>query len=132
MLTEGAIMRMCTEEFRKDDSWMPVVQILDMRLVNTQGGQPLAPDKERFRVRISDGLHFQQGMLGTQTNDMVKQGKLKKGSLIRLKEFVCTPVQGRLYVPLTILFMMISNLSLSLSLYIYIYMHVFICLNFLV
>ena len=122
MLTEGAIMRMCTEEFRKEDSWMPVVQILDMRLVNTQGGQPLAPDKERFRVRISDGLHFQQGMLGTQTNDMVKQGKLKKGSLIRLKEFVCTPVQGRLYVPLTILFMLISNLSLFLSLSIYICM----------
>ncbi|KAF4377891.1 hypothetical protein F8388_018492 [Cannabis sativa] len=97
-LTEGAITRICTEEFRKEDNWKPVVQILDLRMVNTQGGQPVPPEKERFRVRLSDGSHFQQGMLGTQVNDLVRQGKLQKGSLIRLNEFVCTPVQGRLII----------------------------------
>lgn len=91
-------MKICRDEYPKGENWKPVLQILDVRMVNTQGGQPVAPEKERYRVVISDGAYHQQGMLGTQNNDLVRQGRLQKGSLVRLKEFVCTPVQARLYV----------------------------------
>ncbi|XP_015897369.3 replication protein A 70 kDa DNA-binding subunit A isoform X1 [Ziziphus jujuba] len=97
-LTEGAIMKICRDEYPKGENWKPVLQILDVRMVNTQGGQPVAPEKERYRVVISDGAYHQQGMLGTQNNDLVRQGRLQKGSLVRLKEFVCTPVQARLII----------------------------------
>ncbi|KAL5550823.1 hypothetical protein UlMin_000999 [Ulmus minor] len=94
-LTEGAIMRICKDQRPKDENWKPLLQVLEVRMVNTQQGQP---EKERFRVLISDGTHHQQGMLGTQKNELVKLGKLQKGSIIRLNEYICTPVQSRLII----------------------------------
>ena len=92
-LTAGAIMTMCNLEGSKPEDWNPVVQVTDMRVVNAAGGQP---GSERYRVRISDGVYCQQGMLASQLNHLVSHGNLQRGSLIRLLDIVCTPVQGRL------------------------------------
>ncbi|GMN40754.1 hypothetical protein TIFTF001_009974 [Ficus carica] len=90
MLTEGAVAKMSHIDFRKEEGWKPVVQVIDVKRV-TQG----QPERERFRVRLSDGSLQQQGMLGFQLNHLVTEGKLQNGSIIRLNEFVCSPIQNR-------------------------------------
>lgn len=91
-------MKICKDEYPKGENWNPVLQVMDVKMVNTQGGQPVPPEKERYRLVLSDGSYHMQGMLGTQRNELVRQKRLQRSSLVRMKEFVCTPVQGRLYV----------------------------------
>jgi hypothetical protein len=43
---------------------------------------------------LSDGQHFQQGMLATQKNDIISQG-LRIHSIIQLDQFMCNNVQNR-------------------------------------
>ncbi|KAL0550549.1 hypothetical protein IC582_015071 [Cucumis melo] len=92
-LTEGAVMVICKRE-SSAETFQPILQVIDLKLVNTsqQSGS------ERFRLLVSDGTHFQQGMLGTQLNELVKSGKLQKGSIVRLRQYVCNPVQERLII----------------------------------
>ncbi|XP_010677435.2 replication protein A 70 kDa DNA-binding subunit A [Beta vulgaris subsp. vulgaris] len=87
-LTEGAIEAMCNG----DTDLKPVLQVADIRLVNTQNPSSAT---ERYRLLLSDGLHLQQGMLATQRNELVKSGALQKGSIIRLMQAVCNVIQGR-------------------------------------
>lgn len=87
-LTEGAIEAMCNG----DTELKPLLQVADIRLVNTQNPSSAA---ERYRLLLSDGLHLQQGMLATQRNELVKSGVLQKGSIIRLIQAVCNVIQGR-------------------------------------
>ncbi|KAG6577754.1 Replication protein A 70 kDa DNA-binding subunit C, partial [Cucurbita argyrosperma subsp. sororia] len=92
-LTEGAVMVICKRE-SSAETFQPVVQVIDLKLVNTtqQSGS------ERYRLLLSDGTHYQQGMLGTQLNGLVKSGKLQKGSIVQLRQYVCNPVQERLII----------------------------------
>uniref|UniRef100_A0A2N9HL65 Replication factor-A protein 1 N-terminal domain-containing protein n=1 Tax=Fagus sylvatica TaxID=28930 RepID=A0A2N9HL65_FAGSY len=95
-LTEGAIMKMCRGELKAEDEGLkPVLQVIEVMQVITKAQQPSST--ERFRVVLSDGTHQQQGMLATQKNHFVKEGKLQKGSIVRLTHFVCNEVQKRMY-----------------------------------
>lgn len=68
----------------------PVLQIADIRLVNT-----VQNTTERYRMLLSDGTHLQQAMLATQMNHIIKSGKLQKGSIVQLTEFICNLIQNR-------------------------------------
>lgn len=74
------------------DGMHPVLQISDVRLVNTAQNTT-----ERYRMMLSDGTHTQQAMLATQLNAMVKNGNLQTGSIVQLKEYICNHIQGRRY-----------------------------------
>ncbi|KAL6985635.1 hypothetical protein U1Q18_019011 [Sarracenia purpurea var. burkii] len=89
-LTEGAIVMITGEEALPVD-FKPVLQVVDLRLVNTQN-QGTA---ERYRVLLSDGSHLQQGMLATQKNDLVRSQSIQKGSIVQLTQFICNRIQGR-------------------------------------
>ncbi|KAA8521263.1 hypothetical protein F0562_011900 [Nyssa sinensis] len=93
-LTEGAIAMLSSGEAQGADV-KPVLQVADIRLVNTQ--QQLASN-ERYRILLSDGAHLQQGMLATQRNDLVKSERLRKGSIVQLTQFVCNVIQGRMII----------------------------------
>ena len=93
-LTEGALLRIRTDP--ADDNLKPILQVVDLRQVNTQ--QRSAGGQERYRMVISDGSHTEQGMLATQQNQLVQQGLLQKGSVVRLNSFTCTLVQSRRYL----------------------------------
>lgn len=96
-LTEGAIMKMCRGELKAEDEGLkPVLQVIEVMQVITKAQQPSST--ERFRVVLSDGTHQQQGMLATQKNHFVKEGKLQKGSIVRLTHFVCNEVQKRMII----------------------------------
>ncbi|XP_052200030.1 replication protein A 70 kDa DNA-binding subunit A [Diospyros lotus] len=65
----------------------PLVQVLDIKLIgNTQ---------ERYRFLISDGVSTQHAMLATQLNDRVKSGRVLKGSVVQLIDYICSTVQNR-------------------------------------
>lgn len=87
-LTHGAVEKMSNG----DTEISPVLQVTEIRLVNSSNQNAA---NERFRVIVSDGIHTQQGMLGTQRNDLVRSGSLQKGSVVRLLQFVCNPIQNR-------------------------------------
>ncbi|RDX67786.1 Replication protein A 70 kDa DNA-binding subunit C, partial [Mucuna pruriens] len=88
-LTPGAITAMCSGNCSEE--LKPVVQVLDLKLVQSQQHS----NTERYRLVLSDGSHHQQGMLATQRNELVHSGRLQKGSIVRLTQFICNVIQGR-------------------------------------
>lgn len=91
-LSEGSIAMMSNGETEGVDL-NPVVQIADLKLVNSQN-----QNTERYRLLLSDGKHLQQGMLATQKNDLIRSEKLQKGSIVQLKQFICNVIQGRMII----------------------------------
>ncbi|KAF5748440.1 replication protein A 70 kDa DNA-binding subunit A [Tripterygium wilfordii] len=65
----------------------PLVQVLDIKLIGNS--------QERYRLLLSDGVSSQHAMLATQLNDRVKTGRVKKGSVIQLIDYICSTVQNR-------------------------------------
>ncbi|XP_052210578.1 replication protein A 70 kDa DNA-binding subunit A-like [Diospyros lotus] len=91
-LTEGAIAMLSSGDGQAGDV-KPVLQVADLRLVNTQN-----QTNERYRILLSDGVHLQQGMLATQKNELVRSHALQKGSIVQLTQFVCNVIQGRMII----------------------------------
>ncbi|XP_040986681.1 replication protein A 70 kDa DNA-binding subunit A-like [Juglans microcarpa x Juglans regia] len=108
-LTEGAIMMMCRGELKAEEV-KPVLQVIDVKQVSTQAQQH--SNTERYRVLLSDGSHHQQGMLATQMNALVKEGKLQKGSVVQLTQFVCNVVQNRMIIIIVDLDMILEKMDL--------------------
>jgi replication factor A1 len=86
-LTHGALRRISDDEPCVD----PIVQCVQIK--------PMAPGaqgQERYRVVWNDTVNFIQSMITQQANWIVTEGKLKKGSLCRLKQFQANMVKERL------------------------------------
>lgn len=67
----------------------PLVQVLDIKLIGNS--------QERYRFLLSDGVSTQHAMLATQLNDRVKTGRVIKGSVLQLIDYICSTVQNRKY-----------------------------------
>ncbi|KAK7363285.1 hypothetical protein VNO77_05421 [Canavalia gladiata] len=67
----------------------PLVQVLDIKLI------PNSKQQERYRILLSDAVSSQHAMLATQLNDRVRTGRVKKGSVVQLIEYICSPIQNR-------------------------------------
>lgn len=65
----------------------PLVQVLDIKLIGST--------QERYRLLVSDSVATQDAMLATQLNDRVKTGRVRKGSVIQLIDYICSTVQNR-------------------------------------
>ncbi|KAJ1396889.1 Zinc finger, CCHC-type [Sesbania bispinosa] len=89
-LTQGAIETMCSDNFSSEEL-QPVLQVIDLKLLQSQQNSAV----ERYRLVMSDGKYYQQGMLATQKNELVRSRSLQKGSVVRLTQFICNVVQGR-------------------------------------
>lgn len=71
-----------------------VLQILSIKPVN-----PAAPGSTpRYRIIVSDGLHYVQAMLATQLNQCVQEQQIKKHSVIQVSKMSCNTVQNKQYV----------------------------------
>merc|ERR1711871_125931 len=87
-LTSGCIQRIYNQD---SDVSAAVVQVLDVKKLGAQGGTG-AP---RYRLVLSDGVHYQQAMLATQLNDTIDMENLKPNTLVKLDEVICNVVQDR-------------------------------------
>ncbi|CAJ2647016.1 unnamed protein product [Trifolium pratense] len=103
-LTPGAIKTMCftSEELQ------PVLQVIDLKLVQAQQNSTT----ERYRLVLSDGSFYQQGMLATQKNKLVQDQILQKGSVVRLTQYVCNDVQNRKIIIIVDLEVMLEKCEL--------------------
>jgi replication factor A1 len=84
-----------------DVNLKPLVQVLDIKQMGSA--------QERFRLLVSDSVLTQHAMLGTQLNDRVKTGLVKKGSVIQLIDYICSQVQKRKSVCFPKLNLLISS-----------------------
>ncbi|KAJ1400506.1 hypothetical protein SESBI_29491 [Sesbania bispinosa] len=89
-LTQGAIETTCSDNFSSEEL-QPVLQIIELKLVQSQQNSAV----EKYRLMVSDGSYYQQGMLATMKNELVRSRSLQKGSVVRLTRFICNVVQGR-------------------------------------
>ncbi|KAG8937310.1 Replication factor A protein 1 [Tulasnella sp. 418] len=71
-------------------TWHPIVQVVSCKAINTGPDQP-----SRNRLVISDGNYWAQSMLATQLNDLVTDGQIQKNTIIRMKKFHASRVQGK-------------------------------------
>ena len=89
-LTEGAVMSMSRDDFSSEDM-KPVLQIINLKPV-----QSLQQNStERYWLVLSDGSHYQQGMLAPQKNELVNTGRLQEGSIVKLTQYICRVVGNR-------------------------------------
>ncbi|XP_058078300.1 replication protein A 70 kDa DNA-binding subunit A [Magnolia sinica] len=70
-----------------DVNLKPLVQVLEIKAIGNS--------QDRYRIVISDGISTQQAMLAAQLSDRVKGGKLQKGSVIQLLDYICSIIQNR-------------------------------------
>ncbi|KAK5124363.1 hypothetical protein LTR85_001580 [Meristemomyces frigidus] len=67
----------------------PILQCVQIKPMASQNGN------ERYRVVMNDTRNFIQGMLAQQTNHVITDGKLKKGSLCRLTSYQANFVKDK-------------------------------------
>ncbi|KFY45881.1 hypothetical protein V495_02782 [Pseudogymnoascus sp. VKM F-4514 (FW-929)] len=77
-------------ERRATDFPVPVCQCVQIKPLASQGN-----GAERYRVVLSDTKNFVQSMLATGANHFIHDQKLKKGSLVRLKQFQANALKGK-------------------------------------
>ena len=92
ILTEGSVRRIrdSADSNNNDKSYRPVMQAINVKTV--AGGSAGNP---RYRVVLSDGSLFVQGMLATQMAHLVQSGQLRENSVIRVDDFMKNDVAGR-------------------------------------
>lgn len=76
-----------------DTSSCPVVQICELKRIAQPAANPDAPP--RYRLAISDGVHYQQAMLATQLNALITDNQIQLNSLVRLNDFICNNLQSK-------------------------------------
>ena len=71
-LSTGAIQQM----YNGDTSSKPTLQLIDVQLIDVKRIPASAPQADRYRLIISDGVFFMQAMLATQLNGLVEAGQV--------------------------------------------------------
>ena len=91
-ITQGALDAIFNDPERLEMNYpVPVCQCVQIKtLASNQENAP-----ERYRLVLSDVFNFVQCMLATQANHVVHDGKLKRGSIVRLKQFQANCVKGK-------------------------------------
>ena len=74
------------------------VQLLSIKKVNAT--TTAAPTIDRYRIIISDGVHFVQAMLATQLNDLVTNGEITRNAVVIVDKLTCNFVQDKRFVHL--------------------------------
>ncbi|CAA2960609.1 replication protein A 70 kDa DNA-binding subunit E-like isoform X2 [Olea europaea var. sylvestris] len=93
-LTEGAIPMLFTDDAPKTGV-KPVLQVAEITLLKTRNQNS---NIERYRIWLSDGMFYQQGMLDQQLNDLVRSEKIQKGSIVQLNKFVLDFIKNCLII----------------------------------
>lgn len=85
MLSRGSIQQMVNN----NQGISPRVQILDIKKIVTK------EQGTRFRLVLSDGDFYMQGMMSSQVQGLVESGQINKFTVIHIKEFVCNEIKNK-------------------------------------
>ena len=50
---------------------------------------------DRYRLQMSDGVHFQPCMLATQMNEKIESGSMDKYSVVQVSRYLCNTIHER-------------------------------------
>lgn len=96
-LSAGSCRRLQTAPHADDSVYDAphTIQFLSIKKVNSTSvtGGPL----ERYRIIISDGVHFIQAMLATQLNNLVNEQTISRNTVAVIEKSTCNTVQGKKY-----------------------------------
>ncbi|KAI9787566.1 MAG: Replication factor A protein 1 [Geoglossum umbratile] len=90
-ITVGALKAIFNPEGDLEPQFQfPILQCVQIKAMTAQPNFP-----ERFRIVLSDIDNYIQTMLASQANYVIHDGKLKKGSFVRLTKFQTNQVKGK-------------------------------------
>ncbi|KIL69845.1 hypothetical protein M378DRAFT_68419 [Amanita muscaria Koide BX008] len=69
-----------------------IMQILSIKVVNPTAN---ANSVDRYRMIMSDGVHYIQAMLATQLNQYVQEKQIQRYSVIAVEKMTCNQLQGK-------------------------------------
>lgn len=75
---------------------LPLLSSPDFKVLETHANDTTTI--RRYRLVLSDGMHSQVGMLGTQLNYLFEDGQLRTNSLIRITDYTTNEVKGKTLV----------------------------------
>ncbi|KFK31567.1 hypothetical protein AALP_AA6G128800 [Arabis alpina] len=94
-LSAGSISRMLNGQLTCEKEMMPILQVTELKMIQSSKIQIQDPSNGRYKFMLSDGILAQQGMLNTVMNNLIIQGSLQVGTILRLTNFVVNNVQHR-------------------------------------
>ncbi|EGG06226.1 uncharacterized protein MELLADRAFT_87378 [Melampsora larici-populina 98AG31] len=101
LLTEGAVLKLHEEQ--KEDIPDLVLQVLSLKPVGVPNARAATAGPQRWRLMISDGVHFITAMLSTQLNHLIDEGMLQRMCIVKLPSYTINMVgERRVVVLLTV------------------------------
>lgn len=101
-LSEGICQRLNSGDKDDEALWnsKPTLQFLSIKKVqpNSASGtanNPSTVSNDRYRIIISDGLHFLQAMLATQLNHLVEEERVGKNTIAVIDNMSCQLIQEK-------------------------------------
>jgi len=92
-LTQDAIRTLIgMNDGRPDGSFKPICQIINIKNVTSKNE---GTSSDRFRVILSDGTHFIQGMVATQLNNIMYDGTVKTHNMVCINDYMVNTVKGK-------------------------------------
>ncbi|OEU12326.1 replication factor-a protein [Fragilariopsis cylindrus CCMP1102] len=90
-LTQDAVRTLIgSNEGHQDSSFSPVCQIINIKNVTNKND-----GNDRYRIILSDGVHYIQGMVATQLKHLMIDGSVKTHNIIRINEYMVNTVQAK-------------------------------------
>jgi replication factor A1 len=92
-LSTGCCEHLPLSSYDEDPHWRePVVQFLSVKKVHRR-------NSERYRLIVSDGKHFIQGMLAIQCNALVESEEIQNFSVAVIEKWTSNTVQNKRCAP---------------------------------
>lgn len=94
-LSEGICQKLNTGDKDDESIWnsKPTLQFLSIKKVVAGGNPPTTNNSntttDRYRIIISDGVHFLQAMLATQLNYLVEEDRIGKNTIAVIENMSC-------------------------------------------
>ena len=101
-LTSGICERLQVGDRDDLELWdsSPTVQFLSIKKVSAGITTGNSSSTDRFRIIVSDGVHFVQAMLATQLNHLVEEAVISKNTVAKLEKITCNVIQEKRFVPI--------------------------------
>lgn len=120
-LTEGICNRLNSGDKDDESLWnsMPTLQFLSIKKVVASGatnspGNPSTSTTDRYRIIISDGIHFLQAMLATQLNYLVEEDRIGKNTIAVIETMSCQSILDKRSVYSLLLLLRIAHYHVRL------------------
>ena len=95
-LTLNGIRLLMQTQQHPNTHFMPILQVLNLKRVSANSNASNTSSvNDRYRVVLSDGDVYANGMMATQINQLASEGIIQDNSIVEVSDFIVNQVQGR-------------------------------------